>query len=115
MHVIVSWDADKLYTKGRTMSEFKQIGNSVVLVADDEFAHAYQIGYLTYKLDASTKILSDMDIYNLFFGIMTSVQHPGRYSAGYVAGWVAGLLEGDKKPSAAIAVLVAPHAQEVQA
>ena len=97
------------------MSEFKPIGNSVVLVADDEFANAYQVGYLTYKLDDSKKTLSDMELYALFFGVMTGVQHSGRYNAGYLTGWVAGLLEGGTKPSAAIATLVVPSTQEVQA
>jgi len=98
------------------MREWIQIGNSVVLVANDEFAHAYQIGYLTYKLDDSTRIFSDTDIYTLFFRVMTGVQHPGRYNVGYLAGWVAGLLEGGKKPVIGVATLaVAPSEEVVQA
>jgi len=97
------------------MSEFQPIGNSGILVADDEFANAYQVGYLTYKLDDSTKTLTDMELYALFFGVMTGVGHSGRYSAGYLTGWVAGLLEGGTKPSATIATLVVTHTQEVQA
>jgi len=96
------------------MSEFQPIGNSVILVANDEFAHAYQVGYLTYKLDDSTKTLSDMDIYSLFFGMMNSVQHSGRYNAGYLAGWVAGLLEGGKRPPKAVSALIVTHEQGVQ-
>ena len=61
--------------KGKTMSEFQAIGNSGILVADDEFANAYQVGYLTYKLDDSTKTLTDMELYALFFGVMTGVGH----------------------------------------
>ena len=114
-HVIVSWDAEQSHRKGKTMSEVTHIGNSVVLVGNDEFAHAYQIGYLTYKLDDSTKTFSDTDIYNLFFRVMTGVQHPGRYNAGYLAGWVAGLLEGGKKPAVGVATLVLAPAEKVQA
>jgi len=76
----------------------QQIGNTTIVVRDDEFAHAYQVGYLKYKLDYRTKTLSDMDIYALYVGVITSVRHSGRYNAGYLAGWTAALLEGGKSP-----------------
>ena len=97
------------------MSEFKYIGNTTILVADDEFAHAYQIGYLQYKLDYSTKTLSEMDIYAVYVGVITSVHHSGRYNAGYLTGWIAALLEGGKKTSVLVPTFVAASTEEVQA
>ncbi len=91
------------------------IGNTTIIVQDDEFAHAYQVGYLQYKLDYSTKTLSDMDIYALYVGVMTSVRHSGRYHAGYVTGWIAALLEGGKKSSGIVPALVEAYTEEVNA
>ncbi len=88
------------------MSEFKRIGNTTILVADDEFANAFQIGYLQYKLDYSTKTLSEIDIYAVYVGVITSVHHSGRYHAGYLTGWIAALLEGGKKTSVLVPALV---------
>ena len=90
------------------------IGNTTIIVSDDEFAHAYQVGYLQYKLDYRTKILSDMDIYAVYVGVMTSVRHSGRYNAGYLTGWTAALLEGGKTSSVLIPTLVEAYTKEVQ-
>ncbi len=92
----------------------QQIGNTTIIVSNDEFAHAYQVGYLQYKLDDSTKTLSDMDIYAFYVGVMTSVRHSGRYNAGYLAGWTASLLEGGKKSSVLAPALVAAYTEEVK-
>ncbi len=97
------------------MSELKHIGNTTIVVADDEFAHAYQVGYLQYKLDESQKTLSDMDIYAFYVGVITSVRHSGRYNAGYVTGWIAALVEGGKKLSVIVPALVEAHMEEVEA
>ncbi len=75
------------------MSELLTIGNTTITVADETFANAFQIGYLRFKVDYLNKPLTDMDIYALYVGTMTSVQHSGRYFAGYLTGWVAALLE----------------------
>ena len=91
----------------------QQIGNTTIVVNDDEFAHAYQVGYLKYKLDYSTKTLSDMDIYALIVGVITSVHHSGRYHAGYVTGWIAAILEG-KKPSVLVPTLIQASTEEVK-
>jgi len=98
------------------MSQFQQpIGNTTIIVSDDEFAHAYQVGYLQYKLDYSTKTLSEMDIYAFYVGVMTSVRHSGRYNAGYLAGWTAALLKGEEKASIILPTLVAASTEEVNA
>ncbi len=97
------------------MSQLQQkIGNTTIIVSDEEFAHAYQVGYLQYKLDYSTKTLSDMDIYAFYVGIMTNVRHSGRYNAGYLAEWTAALLEGERKASVILPTLVAAYTEEVQ-
>ncbi len=93
----------------------QQIGNTTLVVADEEFAHAYQVGYLEYKLDYRPKPLSDMDIYALIVGVITSVRHPGRYHAGYVTGWIAALLEGEKKHAVLVPARVAASTEEVNA
>jgi len=114
--IVSSWDAaDESSTKGETMSQLQPIGNTTLVVADDEFAHAYQVGYLQYKLDYSTKTLSEMDIYTLYVGVITSVRHSGRYNAGYLTGWIAALLEGGEKTSVLVPALVAASTEEVQA
>ncbi len=97
------------------MSQLQQIGNTTIVVADEEFTHAYQVGYLQYKLDYSTKLLSDMDIYTLIVGAITSVQHPGRYHAGYVTGWIAALLEGQKPSIIISSSRVQANTEEVKA
>jgi len=79
--------------KAKTMSETLNIGDTTITVADDEFANAFQTGYLRYKVDYLNKPLTDMDLYAFYVGTMTSVQHAGRYNAGYLTGWVAALLE----------------------
>ena len=76
-----------------TMSETLTLGNTTILVADETFAEAFQIGYLRFKADYRDKTLSDMDIYALYVGTITSVQHSGRYGAGWLTGWTAALLE----------------------
>ncbi len=93
----------------------QHIGNTTIVVKDDEFAHAYQVGYLKYKLDYRSKTLSDMDIYAFYVGVMTSVRHSGRYNAGYLAGWTATLLEGEGKASIILPALVAASTEEVNA
>ncbi len=90
------------------------IGNTTIIVQDDEFAHAYQVGYLKYKADYRSKTLSDMGIYAFYVGVITSVRHSGRYNAGYLAGWTAALLEGGKKSSVLVPTLVEAYAEEVQ-
>ncbi len=98
------------------MSQLHQhIGNTTIVVADEEFAHAYQVGYLEYKLDYHTKTLSDMDMYALIVGVITSVRHPGRYHAGYVTGWIAALLEGEKKHLVLVPARVEASTEEVNA
>jgi hypothetical protein len=79
--------------KGKTMSEMLTLGNTTITVADETFAEAFQIGYLRFKADYRNKPLSDMDIYALYVGTITSVQHSGRYGAGWLTGWTAALLE----------------------
>jgi len=86
------------------MSESLPIGNTTILVADDAFANAFQTGYLRYKVEYLNKPLADMDLYALYVGIMTSVQHAGRYNAGYLTGWVAALLERTQ-PTVAVPVV----------
>ncbi len=93
----------------------QHIGNTIIVVSDDEFAHAYQVGYLKYKLDYRTKTLSEMDIYAFYVGVITSVRHSGRYNAGYLAGWTAALLEGGKTSSVILPTLVAAATEEVNA
>ncbi len=98
------------------MSRLQQkIGNTTIIVSDDEFAHSYQVGYLQYKLDYSTNTLSDMDIYAFYVGVMTSVRHSGRYNAGYLTGWTAALLEGGRKSSFLVPTLVTASTEEVNA
>ena len=75
------------------MSDSLTIGNTTIAVTDETFADAFQIGYLRFKADYVNKPLTDMDIYALYVGTITSVQHSGRYGAGLLTGWVAGLLE----------------------
>ncbi len=75
------------------MSEPLKIGDITITVADDEFANAFQTGYLRYKVDDQNKLLTDMDLYAFYVGTMIGVQHAGRYNAGYLTGWVAALLE----------------------
>ncbi len=82
------------------MSESLTIGTTTITVADDTFANAFQIGYLRFKVDYHNKPLTDMDIYAFYVGTMTSVQHSGRYGAGYLTGWVAALLERPRSTSA---------------
>lgn len=89
------------------MSETLNIGDTTITVADDEFANAFQTGYLRYKVDYLNKPLTDMDLYAFYVGTMTSVQHAGRYNAGYLTGWVAALLER-KHATATFPVLPAP-------
>jgi hypothetical protein len=79
--------------KANTMSETLTLGNTPITVADETFAEAFQIGYLRFKLDYCNKPLSGMDIYALYVGTITSVQHSGRYGAGWLTGWIAALLE----------------------
>jgi len=93
----------------------QQIGNTTIVVKDEEFAHAYQVGYLQYKLDYRSKTLSDMDIYAFYVGVMTSIRHSGRYNAGYLAGWTAALLEDGKKASVLVPILVETYTEEVNA
>lgn len=84
------------------MSEIQNIATTTIVVTDDEFANGYQTGYLRYRTDAPTKTRTDMDIYTLYVGTMTSVRHSGRYHAGYVMGWTAALL-GKTPPTFALA------------
>ena len=93
----------------------QHIGNTTIIVSDDEFAHAYQVGYLKYKLDYRTKTLSDMDIYAFYVGVMTSVRHSGRYNAGYLAGWTAALLRGEEKVPVILSTLAIASTEEVKA
>ncbi len=93
----------------------QHIGNTIIVVNDDEFAHAYQVGYLKYKLDYRPKTLSDMDIYAFYVGVMTSVRHSGRYNAGYLAGWTAALIEGGEKAPVILSTLVTAATEEVNA
>jgi len=93
----------------------QHIGNTTIIVSDDEFAHAYQVGYLKYKLDYRPKTLSEMDIYAFYVRVMISVRHSGRYNAGYLAGWTAALLEGERKSSVILPTLVAASTEEVNA
>jgi len=88
------------------MSETIKIGDTTVIVTDDEFANAFQTGYLRYKVDYLNKSLTDMDIYAFYVETMIDVQHSGHYYAGYLTGWVAALLE--RKQSAAVPVVYAP-------
>ncbi len=75
------------------MSENIKIGDTAITVTDDEFANAFQTGYLRYKVDFLNKPLTDMAIFGFYVGTMTSVRHSGRYLAGYLTGWVSALLE----------------------
>jgi len=75
------------------MSELLVIGGATITVTDDEFANAFQTGYLRYKVDYQNKSLIDMDIYGFYVGTITSVRHPEHHNAGYLTGWVAALLE----------------------
>ncbi len=98
------------------MSQLRQkIGTTTLVVADDEYANGYQVGYLKYKLDDRQKTLSDMDIYAVIVGVITSVRHSGRYHAGYVTGWIAALLEEGKKFSAIAPALGDASTEEVNA
>ena len=87
------------------MSESLTIGNTTITIADETFADAFQIGYLRFKADYLNKPLTDMDIYALYVGTITSVQHSGRYGAGLLTGWVAALLE---RPHSTTPVPVVP-------
>lgn len=105
------------------MSQFQYIGNTRVLVSNDEFANGYQVGYLQHKLDYcstslkydhTTKTLSEMDIYALIVGVITNIHHAGRYHAGYVTGWIAALLEG-RKPTVTVPAFGETATEEVNA
>ncbi len=89
------------------MSESLTIGNTTITVTDDDFANAFQIGYLRYKADYLNMPLTDMDLYAFYVGIMIGVQHAGRYNAGYLTGWVSALLER-KHPTSAVPVVPTP-------
>jgi len=78
------------------MSQTCWRGNTPLAFTDDAFAHAYQVGYLQFKVDYETKTPSVMDIYALVVGVITNVHHSGRYLAGYVTGWIAALVEAYK-------------------
>ena len=93
------------------MSESLTIGTTRIIVADETFANAFQIGYLRFKADYLNKPLTDMDIYALYVGTMTSVQHAGRYHAGYLTGWVSALLE---RPHSTNATPVVPAPTPLQ-
>ena len=60
---------------------------------DDAFAHAYQVGYLQFKVDHATTTPSAMDIYALVAETITNVHHSGCYLTGYITGWIAALVE----------------------
>jgi hypothetical protein len=105
--MIVSWKATSS-TKGVTMSQ-QQATTNTIAVTDDEFANGYQTGYFQYKTHDHTKPLTDMDLYALYVGTITSVYHSGRYYAGYLTGWTAALL-GATSPTL---VLASQHIEEV--
>ncbi len=92
------------------MSELKT-ATPTIAVTDEEFANGYQTGYLQYKTDDHTKPVTEMDVYALYVGTMTSVRHSGRYHAGYIMGWTAALLGAT--PPALIAA--STHREEVKA
>ena len=91
------------------MSQGKNI-NTAIAVTDEEFANGYQTGYLQYKTADHTTPLTEMDIYALYVGTITSVRSSGRYHAGYIMGWSAALL-GATPP----AFVAAPQSEEVKA
>ncbi len=90
-----------------------KIGNATLTITDDEFPTAYQAGYVRYKTDFLNKPLTDMEIYAFSVGVMTSVLHSGRYSAGYLTGWVTALLEVTK-PSTSDALFLDALVKEVE-
>ncbi len=91
------------------MSETLTLGTTTITVVDETFAEAFQIGYLRFKADYRDKSLTDMDIYALHVGTITSVQHSGRYGAGWLTGWTAALLErSSHTPVPVIPALASP-------
>ncbi len=92
------------------MSESLRLGNTTITVANDDFANAFQIGYLRYKLDYRTTSLTDIEVYAFYVGTITSVLNPGCFNAGYLTGWVAALLEHKEQPSTPLPVSVPPPA-----
>lgn len=96
----------------RTVRYLQPIGNTTIFVTDDEYGSGYQVGYLQYKLDYKSNAPTEMDIYALIIGVITSVRHSGRYHAGYVTGWIAALLEGQQL-SRTVPVLVEAAVEEV--
>jgi hypothetical protein len=70
----------------------QQATTNTIVVTDEEFANGYQTGYFRYKTHDHTQPLTDMDLYALYVGTITSVRHSGRYLVGYLMGWNAALL-----------------------
>ena len=88
--------------------------NTPLAFTDDAFAHAYQVGYLQFKVDYETKTPSVLDIYTLVVGVITNVQHSGRYLVGYVTGWIAALVETYKPSVLASSVPLAKSKEVMQ-
>ena len=89
-----------------TSSDIK-VGNTNVIVNNDDFANAMQAGYLLFHTEYQGKPLSDADIYGVIAQHIYAIRRPSTYNAGFVVGWIKGLLEGNPHHHAIRAVMEA--------
>lgn len=68
------------------MNEEHPIGNTTIIVSDDEFFNAYQAGYLYYHTDFKGRPLTELAVYEVMMQTTLSVYHSCRWNAGYLAG-----------------------------
>jgi hypothetical protein len=73
------------------IGEHLPIGNTTLLVEDDEFGNGYQVGYLRYITEYKEMLLSDSQVYHFMMQTCLDVSHTDRWNAGVVSGWVAAM------------------------
>ena len=87
------------------MNEEHSIGNTTIVVSDDEFFNAYQAGYLYYHTDFKGHALTEIAVYEVMMQTTLSVYHSCRWNAGYLAGWFAALHEPERTRSTEVRLL----------
>jgi len=69
------------------------LGDTTVVVSDDEFGNGFQTGYLRFKMDFLGTPLTDASMYDFLCRNTQDVRNMPSYNTGYVTGWMAGLFE----------------------
>lgn len=64
------------------------IGNSSLLLTNEQFLNGYQAGHLAYMADGRITQFSDTSLITLIMDKLESLEHSEAYAVGYVVGWI---------------------------